>query len=72
MEWAECAKSGKQASADFQYGGAITQIALLGNIAIRHKKQLLRFNAKKEKFINSETANAMFQRSYRDGWTLPS
>lgn len=72
MEWAERAKAGKQGSADFQFGGMLTQICLLGDIALRHRGELLKFDSGTEKFTNSESANSMFTRTYRPGWALPS
>jgi len=72
LEWVECARERKPASAHFGYAGIITQIALLGDIAIRHKGQRLRFDAKHERFTNSETANHMFQAQPRQGWSLPA
>jgi hypothetical protein len=71
MEWVECAKAGKQTSANFAYGGLLSEIALLGDIAIRNKGKVLSYNAKAGKFTNSSEANAMFQRPYRKGWELP-
>jgi len=72
MEWVECAKAGKPASANFAYGGNISQIALLGDIAIRNKGKVLHYDAKHGKFKNSPEANGMFQRPYRKGWELPA
>jgi hypothetical protein len=72
LEWVEASKARTQASADFEYGGMITQITLLGDIAIRHKRQLLYFDSKSQKFKNSDSANKMFETPYRAGWTLPS
>jgi predicted dehydrogenase len=71
MEWIECAKAGKQTSSDFAYGGAISEIALLGDIAIRNTGKVLHYDAKRGKFKDDE-ANAMFQRTYRKGWELPT
>jgi Oxidoreductase family, C-terminal alpha/beta domain len=71
LEWVECAKAGKQPSCDFNYGGMVTQIALLGDIAMRHKGQMLRFDRKKGRFTNSESANKMFDSTYREEWKLP-
>lgn len=71
MEWVECAKAGKQTSANLAYGGLLSEIALLGDIAIRNKGMSLRYDAKAGKFTNSSEANAMFQRAYRKGWELP-
>ncbi len=58
LDWADAAKAGKQTSGNFQYGGLVTQICLLGNVAIRLKGQKLLFDAKTEKFTNSSAANA--------------
>jgi predicted dehydrogenase len=71
MEWVDAAKSASQTSANWEYGGSVTQIALLGNIAIRHKGQLLRFDPQSARFTNSASANAMFQHVARHGWALP-
>lgn len=59
-------------SADFQYGGKVTQTALLGDIAIRNKGKLLRFEAKKESFIDHEAATRAFEFCLRPGWELPA
>ena len=72
LEWAEAAKSGSQPSGNWQYGGLVTQICLLGNVAIRLKGQQLLFDSKTERFSNSDQANAFFERTYRKGWNLPS
>jgi predicted dehydrogenase len=71
LEWVECAKAGRQPSAGFGYGGIITQIALLGDIAIRNKGTLLRFDSKAGKFTNHDAANEAFKYFSRPGWELP-
>lgn len=72
LEWIECAKAGKQPSADFAYGGLITQIALLGDLAIRNKGKVLQYDAKHGKFKNCDSANEAFKDYARPGWSLPS
>jgi hypothetical protein len=72
IEWVEAAKTGKPASTDFASSGVLTQICLLGNIAIRQKGKILRYDARAGTFANSDAANAAFQRAYREGWKLPS
>ena len=72
LEWVECAKAGKPASATFAYGGGVTQIALLGNIAMLNKGKILRFDAKQGKFKDNPEANRMLARTYRKGWELPT
>lgn len=71
MEWVECAKAGKQTSCDLEYGGHVSMIAMLGDIAIRNKGLKLQYDAKQGKFKQSE-GNRLFQRAYRDGWELPA
>ena len=48
----------------------LTEMALLGMIAIRLKDQLLKWDGKNLKFTNNETANKLLHKDYRDGWTL--
>ncbi|MDX6457118.1 MAG: hypothetical protein QOE55_815 [Acidobacteriaceae bacterium] len=71
LDWANAAKESRQTTGNFEYGGLVTQICLLGNIAIRLKGQKLNFNPATQRFTNSAAANAMFQRIYRPGWELP-
>jgi predicted dehydrogenase len=72
LEWADAAKSGTQPSGNWEYGGLVTQICLLGNIGIRLKGQKLLFDPKTQKFKDSAQANALFERTYRKGWLLPT
>lgn len=72
LEWVECVKTGKPASTNFEQSGLVTQACLLGNIAMMHKGKILRMDVKTGKFTNSDTANQMFQRKYREGWPLPA
>ena len=51
----------------FGYGGKLTAVALMGNIAARVKGKLL-YDAKAKKFTNSEAANKLMTRKPRDGW----
>ena len=71
MEWVECAKAGKPASAPFSYGGNISLICLLGDIAILEKGKTLHYDAGRGRFTDDE-ANHLFERRYREGWELPS
>ena len=71
MDWIEAAKAGKQGGSHFGYGGMLSQIALMGNIACLHKGTILYCDAKKGEFKNNPEANRMFRREYREGWKLP-
>jgi predicted dehydrogenase len=69
-EWIECCKSGKPAGSHFDYGGPLTQVALLGVIAIRCKGEKLHWDGAKMKFSNSSRANGLFKPAFRKGWKL--
>jgi hypothetical protein len=70
-DWLRAAKEGKDgtpASSTFEYGGKLTEMALLGMIAIRTKDQ--RWDTKNLKFKNNDAANELLHIDYRDGWHL--
>ena len=46
----QACKAGKPAGSDFGYGGPLTELALLGMIAVRFKGQKLEWNAAAMKF----------------------
>ena len=71
MEWIDAAKRGTQPSCSWEYGGQITELCLLGNIAIAHHGTVLHFDSAKHRFVNADTANAMFTPPRRKGWELP-
>lgn len=72
LEWIDAARDGKQPSVNWQYGGFVTEVCLLGNIAIRHAGTTLKFSPQSRTFTNSKSANTMFEHSSRPGWQLPS
>ena len=51
----------------FGYGGKLTAVALMANIAARVKGEL-RFDAKTQRFTNSDEANKLMTRKPRAGW----
>jgi predicted dehydrogenase len=69
-DWIRACKDGIPASSSFDYGGPLTEMALLGMIAIRLKNQKLEWNSKEFKFKNNEQANALLHKTYRKGWSL--
>ncbi len=72
-DWLRACKEGadgKPASSNFEYGGALTEMALLGMIAIRVKNQRLEWDAENLKFKNNDEANNLLHIKYRDGWEL--
>ena len=70
QDWIDACKSGKESSANFDYGGALTEMVLLGVIAMRVPDQKLIWDANKMQFTNSNEANALLKPNYRAGWVL--
>jgi predicted dehydrogenase len=71
VDWLDALKARKSAGCNFTYGGLLTQIGHMGNIACRQKGKVLYYDEKAGKFKNNDEANQMFQRPYREGWKLP-
>ncbi len=68
QEWIAACKGGPPAGANFDYAAALTELVLLGNIALRMWDQKLEWNG--EQFTNVPEANQYLHREYRQGWTL--
>lgn len=68
-EWTEACKTGGPTTCNFDYSGALTEAALLCNVALRTGKKL-DWDAKNLKAIGCPEADAFIQREYRKGWTL--
>jgi predicted dehydrogenase len=69
-DWIDAIRAGRQAGSNFDYGGPLTQVALLGLIAIRFAGQTLQWDDQAMRFTNNEAANALVRASYRVGWSL--
>lgn len=69
-EWIAACKAGKPAGSPFDYGGPLTEVALLGVIAIHCKNETLKWDSKAMRFTNSDHANKMLKPTFREGWTL--
>jgi predicted dehydrogenase len=70
QEWIEACKAHKPAGSDFSYGGPLTELALLGVIAMRFKGQKLAWDSAGVKFTNCSEANAYLKPAFRKGWGL--
>ncbi len=69
QEWIEAAKGGKPAGANFEYGCPVTELVLLGNIAVR-TQEILEWDYDNMHISNSSKANEMIKEEYHNGWTL--
>jgi len=75
-EWIEACKGGPPAGSNFDWAGPLTEVVLLGNIAVRMGQKLyekglkLYYDGPSMKITNLPEANEYIQRDYREGWTL--
>ncbi|OHB62151.1 MAG: oxidoreductase [Planctomycetes bacterium RBG_13_60_9] len=68
-EWINACKGNLKTSCDFEYGGTMIELMLLGLVAYRVGKKL-DYDGATGRVTNSDEANALLSRKYREGWTL--
>jgi hypothetical protein len=75
-EWIEACKGGKPAGSNFSWVGPLTEVVLLGNVALRLKLReeltmpKLLWDGPQMRFTNSDEANRFLRNGYREGWSL--
>jgi hypothetical protein len=72
-DWIRACKEGPGGTppcSPFEYGAALTEMVLLGVLAIRLKDQRLEWDGPNMRFTNNDAANALLETPYREGWTL--
>jgi predicted dehydrogenase len=75
-EWLIACKGGPPARANFDWAGPLTEVVLLGNVALKMEKQLyekglkLHYDGPNMRVTNLPEANRYIRDAYRDGWTL--
>jgi len=69
-DWVRACKGGTPASSNFDYAGPLSEMVLMGNLAVRFPNRQLLWEGEKMKVTNDPAANACVQRAYREGWTL--
>ena len=70
QEWVAACRGGSPAGANFvDHAGLLTEVCLLGNIAVQRQKKL-HWDGANLRFIDDEAANRLLHRTYRQGWTL--
>ena len=69
-DWIEAIRTGRKAGSDFSYGGPLTELAMLGVIAIKLVGTKLEWDAEKLRFANNAEANALLNPPARAGWAL--
>ena len=68
-EWVDACKTGGPTTCNFDYSGALTEAALLCNVALRTGSKLT-WDAKNLKAVGCPEADAFIRRQYRKGWKL--
>lgn len=68
-EWTTACKTDKKTSCDFDYGGRMIEMMLLGLVAYRAGDKI-EYDGKAGKVTNNDKADALVRRTYRKGWTL--
>lgn len=68
-EWTEACKTGGPTTCNFDYSGALSEAALLCNVALRTAKKL-HWDAKRLQAADCPEADQYIRREYRPGWTL--
>ena len=58
-------------AAGFDYAGALTEVILLGTVALRCPEKELAWDSEQMKITNLPQANDYIRRRYRSGWTVP-
>ncbi len=70
QDWLRAIRTGGKAGSDFSYGGPLTELAMLGVIALKMPGTKLQWDAVNTRFTNCEEANQYINPPYRSGWTL--
>ena len=68
-DWLDACKGGKPASANFENGAVLSEIGLLGLVAMRLGKKMY-WDAKNMQARNMPEANQYLKESYRPGWEV--
>jgi len=69
QDWIRACKGGKPACSNFDYAGPLTEVVLLGNLALRAGRKL-QWDGPNMKCTNVPEANQYVKKQYRRGWTI--
>ena len=70
VEWLQACKGGKPAESNFDYGGPLSELGMLVNIALLFPGRKLQWDPVNTKFPNCPEADACINPPYRQGWSL--
>ena len=71
-EWLQAIKDATKSTTDFEYSAKLTEMMLLGNIAIKlkDKNTILEYDGKKGEFTNMDEANELLTKKYSKGFEM--
>ena len=69
QDWIDAARGGPAASSNFEYGAHLTEITLLGVLALRVGKKI-EWDSESMSVTNSDEADQIIKGTYRTGWEL--
>jgi predicted dehydrogenase len=70
LDWVRACKGGPAAASNFDFAGPLSEMVLMGNLAVRHPDRRLLWDGEKMEVTNDAQANAYVRRVYREGWSL--
>jgi len=70
QDWLAAIREGRPAGSNFDYGGPLTELGLLGVIAIKFPGTRLQWDGEKARFTNWDEANPYVTPRFREGWSL--
>jgi len=70
QDWIRACKGGAPAISNFDYSGPLTEMVLMGNLAVRFPDRPLAWDGEAMKVTNDSDADAYVRREYREGWHL--
>lgn len=71
MNWVDAAKGKAEASCPFEYAAKLTEVMLLGVVALRAGKKI-HYDGAAMRITNVPAANDFLRREYREGWSSPA
>ena len=69
-DWLRACKGGAPSCSNFDYSGPLSELVLMGNLAVRFPGRELLWDGPKMEVTNDPEANGYVKREYRNGWTL--
>jgi len=67
-QWIDACAGAGEPSTPFSYAGPLSEVALLGNVALRFPGEELRWDARRMRFPSQPAADAFLGRRYREPW----